>query len=169
MEERRLPDKIETITTPISLEYGYTAGAASSVFLRALREGRLIGQRCPECGKVYIPPRGSCPRCGVPTTGEVEISDSGTLYSFTVVHIPIPGSELEPPFVTGIVLLDGADITCMHLVSGCEPDRVRIGMRVRAVWKPRDQWDYSFANIRYFEPSGEPDVSFEELQESYLA
>lgn len=169
MERAGLPDKIETIVTPIDFEYRYTAGAAASVFLRALREGRLVGQRCPECRKVYVPPRGACPRCGVPTTGEVEVADTGTLYSFTVVHIPIPGSELTPPFVTGIVWLDGADQTCMHLVSGCDPHAVRIGMRVRAVWKPREEWEYSFANIRYFEPTGEPDVPYEALQESYLA
>jgi hypothetical protein len=42
-------------------------------------------------------------------------------------------------------------------------------MRVRAVWKPREQWDYSFENVRYFEPSGEPDVPTDELLESYLA
>jgi uncharacterized OB-fold protein len=40
-------DKVETITCPISLSYNYTAGAATSRFLRALREGRLVGQRCP--------------------------------------------------------------------------------------------------------------------------
>ena len=71
--------------------------------------------------------------------------------------------------MTGVILLDGADQTTMHLVSGCDPREVRIGMRVRAVWKPRDEWDYTFENIRYFEPTGEPDESFEELQERYLA
>ena len=164
-----IPDKIETIVTPISLDYTYTPGTAATVFLHGLKEGRLVGQRCPECGKVYVPPRGACPRCGVATTGEVAVQDTGTVYSFTVVHIPMPGSELKPPFVTGIILLDGADQTTMHLVSGCDPHDVHIGMRVRAVWKPPEEWDYTFENIRHFEPTGEPDESFEELQERYLA
>jgi uncharacterized OB-fold protein len=162
-------DKVETIVTPISFEYQYSAGTAASVFLHGLRQGRIIGQRCPECSKVYVPPRGSCPRCGVATTGEVPVQDTGTVFSFTVVHLPLPGSELDPPFVTGILLLDGADQTCMHLVAGCDPGEVRIGMRVRAVWRPREQWGYTFENVRYFEPSGEPDVPTDELLESYLA
>ena len=39
---------------------------AESAYLRGLAEGRLIGQRCPACGKVYIPSRGVCPADGVP-------------------------------------------------------------------------------------------------------
>ncbi len=101
---------------PISLVYQYTAGAATSRFLRAIEEGRLVGQRCPECGKVYVPPRGACPRCGVATREEVEVADRGTLTTFTVVHIPLPGSEVKPPLVTGTILLDGEDQTLLHLV-----------------------------------------------------
>ena len=73
------PDKVETISTPISLEYVYTAGSASSRFLRAIEQGRLIGLRCPECRKVYVPPRGACPRCGVEVTEEVEVKDTGVV------------------------------------------------------------------------------------------
>ena len=39
-----------------------------TTYLHGLAEGRLLGQRCPACGKVYIPPRGACPTDGVPTT-----------------------------------------------------------------------------------------------------
>jgi uncharacterized OB-fold protein len=151
-------DKVETITCPISLSYNYTAGAATSRFLRALHEGRLVGQRCPQCRKVYVPPRGACPRCGVPTDEEVPVRDTGTLTTFTVVHIPLPNSPVKPPFIAGTIRLDGADQTCLHLVAGCKPSDARVGLRLRAVWKPREEWTYSFENIRWFEPSGEPDV-----------
>ena len=161
------PDRIETIVTPIGLDYEYTAGAASSVFLHGLKQGHLIGQACSECGKVYVPPRGACPRCGVPTEGRVRVKDTGTVETFTVVHIPIPGSELKPPFVSAIIKLDGADQTTMHLVGGCDPREVRVGMRVKASWKPEAEWEYSFANIRWFEPSGEPDVPYEQVKETY--
>jgi hypothetical protein len=36
-------------------------------------------------------------------------------------------------------------------------------MRVQAVWRPREQWQPSFENIRWFKPSGEPDVPVEQL------
>ena len=50
-----------------------------SRFLRAVADGRLIGQRCSVCGKVYIPPRGSCPTDGVPTEEVVVLPNSSNV------------------------------------------------------------------------------------------
>jgi hypothetical protein len=35
-----------------------------------------------------------------------------------------------------------------------------MGMRVRAVWKPREEWDVGH-NIDHFEPTGEPDAPYD--------
>ena len=40
-------------------------------------------------------------------------------------------------------------------------DEVRMGMRVEAVWKPRDEWGTSIENISHFRPTGEPDADYE--------
>ena len=40
-------------------------------FSSQLLEGRLVGHKCPSCGLVYVPPRGYCPICVVPTTDAV--------------------------------------------------------------------------------------------------
>jgi hypothetical protein len=149
------------ITTPIRLHYEHTASAGESSFLRGLADGRLLGQRCPACGKVYVPPRGACPTDGVPTTDEVELPDTGTVTTFCVVSVPFPGQRVAPPYVTAAVLLDGADIAFQHLILGCAADEVRMGMRVRAVWKPRSEWGLTPENIDHFAPSGEPDAAYE--------
>ncbi|MDN5745525.1 MAG: hypothetical protein L0H31_10440, partial [Nocardioidaceae bacterium] len=59
------------------------------------------------------------------------------------------------------VLLDGADIAFLHLVLGTDASDVRMGMRVRAVWKPESERTYSLENISHFEPTGEPDADFD--------
>ncbi|MEK9649757.1 MAG: Zn-ribbon domain-containing OB-fold protein [Gammaproteobacteria bacterium] len=148
----------------ISLDYTYTAGAATSRFLEAIAEGKLIGQQCPKCGAVYVPPRGSCPRDGVPTSEEVLLRDKGCIESFTVVHIPIPGNPIEPPFVSAMIRLDGSHISFLHLIQEVPLENIRIGMRVQAVWKPEDEWTTSLENIKWFKPSGEPDVNPESLR-----
>ncbi len=79
---------VDSIKTPIRLDYTYTAGRATTRFLRGMAEGRILGQRCPECRKVYVPPRGACPTCGVPTDEEVEVSGKGTVTTFCIVRIP---------------------------------------------------------------------------------
>ena len=60
-----MSEPITGITTPIRMEYRYTPGTATSQFLRAMKEGRFEGRRCPSCQKVYFPPRGGCSMCGV--------------------------------------------------------------------------------------------------------
>ncbi|HEY9245001.1 MAG TPA: OB-fold domain-containing protein [Streptosporangiaceae bacterium] len=154
-------EPVTMITTPVRLAYEHTTSAGESSYLRGLAEGRLLGQRCPACGKVYIPPRGACPADGVPTTDEVELPDTGIVTTFCVVNVPYQGQRVEPPYVAASVLLDGADIAFQHLILGCAPDEVRMGMRVTAVWKPRAEWSTSPANIDHFRPTGEPDAPYE--------
>jgi uncharacterized OB-fold protein len=154
-------EPVTMVTTPVRLRYEHTTSREESAYLQRLAEGRLVGQRCPACGKVYIPPRGACPTDGVPTAEEVELPDTGIVTTFCVVNVPFPGQRVKPPYVAAAVLLDGADIPFQHLILGCEPSEVRMGMRVAAVWKPREQWGTTAENIDHFRPTGEPDAPYE--------
>ncbi len=156
---------VTMVTTPVHLSYQHSASAQESSYLRGLAEGRLLGQRCPECRKVYIPPRGACPTDGVPTEEEVELPDRGTVTTFCIVNVPFLGQRIKPPYVAAYVLLDGADIAFLHLVLGVAADEVRMGMRVEAAWKPREQWGTTLENIEHFRPSGEPDAPYESYAE----
>ena len=149
------------IVSPVRLAYDYAASPEESKFFRGLAEGRILGQRCPQCQKVYVPPRGACPVDGVPTTDEVELPDRGTVTTFCIVNVPFLGQKIEPPYVSAYVLLDGADIAFLHLILECEAADVRMGMRVEAVWKPREEWGTTIENIRYFRPTGEPDADYD--------
>jgi uncharacterized OB-fold protein len=147
--------------TPVRLRYQHTASAAESAYLRGLAEGRLIGQRCPACGKVYIPSRGVCPADGVPADSQIELPDTGTVTTFSIVRVGYPGQRVSPPYVAAAVLLDGADIAFQHLILGCDPADVHLGLRVRAVWRPRPEWDTTAETISHFAPAGQPDAPYE--------
>ncbi len=138
---------------PVRLHYLHTASPGETAYLRGLAQGRLLGQRCGVCGQVYVPPRGTCPADGVPTSEEVELPESGTVTTFCIVNVGYPGQKVTPPYVAAAVLLDGADIAFQHLVLGCDPGEVRMGMRVRAVWGED--------GVSHFEPAGEPDALYE--------
>jgi len=156
-------DVITGIEVPIYLKYNFTAGTAAARFLAQVKRGKLTGQRCPGCQQVYIPPRGSCPACGVPTEEEVEVADKATVQSFTIVTIPIPNNPIQPPYIIANLVADGANISFLHLISECVNEDVHIGQRVQAVWKPEAEWDYAMDNIRYFRPIDEPDVPVERI------
>lgn len=153
--------EITGIISPVNLEYVYAASPEESKFFRGLAEGRLVGQRCPKCQKVYVPPRGACPVDGVPTVEEIELPDRGTVTTFCIVNVPFQGQQIPIPYVSAYVLLDGADIAFLHLILECDAADVRMGMRVEAVWKPREEWTTDLNNIKYFRPTGEPDADYE--------
>ena len=155
------PEPVAMMSAPVRLHYEHTASPEESRFLRGLAEGRLLAQRCPVCCKGYIPPRGACPTDGVPTTDEVELPDHGIVTTFCVVNVDYPGQRVSAPYVAAAVLLDGADIPFQHLILGCDPDEVRMGMRVRAEWKPREEWGTTLENIDHFRPTGEPDAPYQ--------
>jgi len=158
-------EAIRSIVTPTRLDYDYTPGAATTRFLRGMESGRILGQRCPQCSKVYVPTRGSCPRCGVPTEEEVEVPGTGTVTTFCVVRVPSENIDLKLPYTAAHILLDGADIPFFALIQECEASDVRMGMRVEAVWAPKEEWGATFENIRYFRPIDEPDVPYDDFKE----
>ena len=149
-------EPVKSIRTPVALDYRYTPGLASSRFLRAVAEGRLMGERCPACGKVYVPPRGSCPTDGVPTEEEVQLADTGVVTTFCVVNVPFAGHAIEMPYVAASILLDGADIAFQHLLRGIPAADVRIGLRVQAEWRPRERWGPTLESIACFRPEADP-------------
>jgi len=159
-------EPVKILVTPIELEIQHSASHPESVYLRALQEGRLIGARTAArdgrpAGKVYFPPREADPATGLPLDEFVELSDKGTVTTFGIVNIPFAGQRIKPPYVAAYVLLDGADIPFLHLVTDCDASEVRMGMRVQAVWRPREEWGLGIDNISHFRPTGEPDADYE--------
>ncbi len=154
-------EAVTGIVTPVSLDYQYAASPEESAFFRGLAEGRILGQRCPASQKVYVPPRPACPVDGVPTAEEIELGHVGTVTTFCIVNVPFLGQKIEPPYVSAYILLDGADIALQHLILDIPADEVRMGMRVKAVWRPREEWGTTIENISHFAPSGEPDADYD--------
>jgi uncharacterized OB-fold protein len=156
--------EVTMINAPTRLAYRLKPGRALDRFLEGVSQGKLLGHRCGVCGKVIVPMKGLCPADGVPTTEEVELPDTGTVTTFAVNNIPDPRAP-EVPFVSAYILLDGADLPMLALVAGVPADQVRMGMRVRAAWKPRAEWGRTMTNIKWFEPLDQPDAPFDAIKD----
>ncbi|GAA5044724.1 OB-fold nucleic acid binding domain-containing protein [Nocardia callitridis] len=157
-------EPVTMVTTPVDLSYQHSASPQETVYLRGLAEGKLFGGRTDAAGKVYFPPRGANPTDGRPTDEMVELSDRGIVTTFCIVNVPFLGQRIKPPYVGAYILLDGADIPVLHLVLGCDASEVRMGMRVEAVWKPREEWGFGLANVDHFRPTGEPDAEYDSFK-----
>lgn len=160
-----MSEPIRRIKSPVSLPFTVTAGRNLTRFLEAIAEGRFIGKRCPGCRKVYVPPRGACPTCGVAMSEEVPVADTGTLTTFCIVNIPVEGRDIKLPYVYGCIALDGADIPIYHLIQGLPVPEIRMGLRVRADWVPAAERLPTMESILCFRPTGEPDAPFDSYKE----
>ena len=109
----------------------------------SIAEGRIIGHKCPECSRVYVPPRGYCPLCSIPT-GEadlVDIEPRGTITTFSVITpLQYQGQEEKDDYVQATILLDGSTSTLgMQRIEGVDRGRAHrharrgdVARRVRA-------------------------------------
>ena len=100
--------------TPVALRVQYSASIAETMYLLGLQQGRLLGQRCPKCRKVYVPAPRRVPGRrrahrgrgrSAATRAPSPRSASSTCRS--------SASRIEPPYVAATILLDGADIAVL--------------------------------------------------------
>ncbi len=129
----------------------YSAGAVGSKFLIELRDRkRIVGTRCPTCNRVYVPARSICKDCYSQLDEWVEVSNKGTLLTYTVCNQQNAIQPVEAPIVYGIIQLDGADTGFVHLLGEVDPEQLKVGMRVQAVFKK--EREASILDIKYFKP-----------------
>ncbi len=111
---------------------------------------RIMGVACSRCGAVLLPPRPYCGFCFEPAEEWVQVSDEGTVVTYTDVHQAVGGQPAEPPYTCALIVLDGADVQVPHLVDELPPGGAQVGMRVKAVWA--EDRKGTLHDIKYFRP-----------------
>jgi len=179
-EEEAEGGPVRFMTQHIALDYKVHVSPLAERFGELLRQGRIVGTRCPSCGLVYVPTRAFCPMCTVAMgpEDEVDLADRGIVTSFTILTpIQYHGQKEREEYALASVLLDGADGTVgQQRLVDVPLDAIRMGMRVEAVWAPEEERagdpgdrGYGFGNaLRGWRPTGEPDVAADEFAEHVL-
>lgn len=86
----------------------------------ALKENKLLGLKCKECGAITVPPKMACQKCTSPDMEIVELKGNGRIRTFTTVNVAPEGREDEIPYTILLVELDeGAWI--MGNLDGIDP------------------------------------------------
>ncbi|MCE4625921.1 MAG: Zn-ribbon domain-containing OB-fold protein [Desulfurococcales archaeon] len=145
-------------------KYRFSAGIAQSKFLKGLKEGKILGVKCPVCGRVYVPPRAFCEYCHVPMNEWVELPGTGEIHTAVVSYISTFRERMEEPEIVGVIKLDAPGYTegsyefagLFHRLCGIKPEDVMsgkaIGMRVKPRWKPPEERKGDINDIECFEP-----------------
>jgi len=140
----------------LSIQQRFATGPLVGKFLKELRDNkRILGNKCPECGRIQTPPREICAVCRVRVDELVEIGPEGKLLSFDVVYYaspdPLTGESRDTPYCAAFLLLDGCagnDIF-WHEINPADIDKVKMGARARPVWA--EERTGAVSDIKYFE------------------
>ena len=103
----------------------------TKAFWDGAAQGRLLLKKCLACSQVHYYPRAICPFCGSDRTEWQQVSGRGTIYSWSVMR------RAEVPYAIAYVTLEEG-VTMMTNIVDCDLDGIRIGQRVRVVFKPTE-------------------------------
>lgn len=127
-------------------------------FIKLPEDGKpyLEGHRCRSCGATYLGVRSVCSKCFARDQMEaVPLRDSGTLYSYSIVHRSFPGVEV--PYVSAIVDLEGGGTVKGNMINvEPTPEKLEFGMPVKVVFADalgrRDKEGNAYISY-FFEPA----------------
>ena len=109
-----------------------TPNAETTEFWEAAKQGKLLFKRCTACGEPHYFPRSICPFCFSDKTVWEESSGEATIYAYSHMRKSANG-----PFVIAYVTLREGPTLQTNLVDW-DPDKLKIGQKVKVVWKPTD-------------------------------
>lgn len=145
----------------ISVNQRYATGPVMGKFLHALVNKKIMGTKCPQCGRIQLPAREVCSECRVRSDEWVEVGPKGQVRYMDYVYYsspdPLTGETRETPYGMISIRLDGCtgNQTFAHLIRRDQVDRVQSGWnemsgtRVRPVWNEKRTG--SIFDIEYFE------------------
>jgi uncharacterized OB-fold protein len=106
--------------------------AENKPYFDAAAQGRLLVKHCAACGEFHHYPRALCPHCFSDRTEWRDAKGAGTVYTFSVLRRGVP----EPYCIAYVTLEEG--VSMLTNLVDCDFDAVRIGMKVKVVFKPSD-------------------------------
>ena len=124
-------------------------GTGVRLLTEGMKDKKIKGIRCPECGMVYVPGPTYCRKCFVDIDEVVELKDTGTVMSYTVEMADVRGNPRDEFLISAMIKLDGADSWFVSTVKGIDWQEFKVGMRVKAVWV--DEPAGSLSDIENFE------------------
>jgi uncharacterized protein len=137
------------------LKYSWASGIAVSRFLDELKNGKIIGRKCNQCGRILVPPRIFCEDCFRTTDEWVYVKDTGTVNTYSISHVAADASRIKEPLYVAVINIDGASplMGFLHLLGEVQSEKsIKVGLKVQAVWKPESERVGSILDIKYFKP-----------------
>ena len=103
-------------------------------FFAGARAGRLMLQKCEQCGKLRFPAHEFCSACSSTRSNWVPVSGRGEIFSFNIMHqVYHPGFAAEVPYAVVVVQLEEGCKFVSNLL-GVKPHEIKCGMPVEVMF-----------------------------------
>lgn len=134
-------------------EYAYDSGIGYGRYLAELKNGKIVGTKCKKCHRILLPARYFCEWCWRPTDEWVYLKDTGIVNTFSICYTDWLARRIKEPELPAMIEIDGSGgVAIMGKLGGVAPKDIAIGMRVKAVWKPKRERIGAITDIQYWKP-----------------
>jgi uncharacterized protein len=145
-----------TLSVNATMPYEWSIGVYGSRFFQEIREfRRFLGIRCQKGGRVMVPPGRLCGPCFQSFDELVPLSDTGTIMAFSMVNYPFidpaTGTQRPIPYTYGYINIDGSDNVFCHTINETDVGKIKVGMKVRAIFKEKEKMEGNIRDILHFE------------------
>ncbi len=133
----------------VRAEFAFWVGQYMDKFYDALENKKIIGNKCPKCGDVFVPPRKICGKCNEKISLDqnwVDLPDTGTLKNYTYTYYKIndrSSRKVKKPQIIGMVQIDGSNTAIINRLLKINPEDVKIGMNLKIQWEEKPKGDPS--------------------------
>ncbi|MFX1426575.1 MAG: Zn-ribbon domain-containing OB-fold protein [Promethearchaeota archaeon] len=139
----------------VRADFAFWVGQYMDKFYDALEKKKIIGNKCPKCGDVFVPPRKICGKCNEKISLDknwVDLPDTGILQNYTVTPYKINDRSIrkvKKSQIIGMVQIDGSHTAIVNRLLDITPEEVKTGMKVKVRWEEKTKGDPS--DIKGFE------------------
>ena len=125
----------KSVTKPIRP----TINDVNRPFWDGCTHGKLLVQRCTQCGFRRYPAAGACPKCLSPGAEWEPLSGRGKVFSFIVFHRAYhPAWESKVPYVVAMIELDEGPMMMSNVV-GVDPAALKVDDAVIVAFEALDE------------------------------
>jgi uncharacterized OB-fold protein len=110
-------------------------------YLEFIRNKKLMGTRCKDCGAIFVPVRKLCIDCNSTNMEWIEMSGKGEIAAFTSITVGTPffvekGYDRNKPYCFSVIKLQEGPMVSAQLVGVDEskPETIQVGMPVKVTF-----------------------------------
>jgi uncharacterized OB-fold protein len=125
----------------IRAEFAFWVGQYMDKFYDALENKKIVGNKCPKCGDIFVPPRKICGKCNETISLDqnwIDLPETGILKNYTITPYKIndrASRKVKKLQIIGMVQIDGSNTSIVYRLLNIDPGEVKLGMKVKVKWE----------------------------------